>query len=80
MQNLGVTSGSSELADISDHANSSHSDRDSDSDDDGNLLFFERCNLITANFHKALMRFIQFVCTHRRSYKTISFEKDQPIA
>ena len=27
-----------------------------------------------------LTRFIQFVCTHRRSYKTTSFEKEKSIA
>ena len=26
------------------------------------------------------MRVIQFICTHRRSYKTTSFEKEQSIA
>ena len=33
------------------------------------LFFFERCST----------RVIQFVCTHRCSYKTTSFEKEQSI-
>ena len=32
------------------------------------------------NFHNALTRVIQFVCTHRRSYETTSFKKEQSIA
>ena len=31
------------------------------------------------NFHNALTRVIQFACTHRRSYKNTSFEKEQSI-
>ena len=36
--------------------------------------------LVQTDFHNALTRVIQFVCTHRRSYKTTSFEKEQSIA
>ena len=32
------------------------------------------------NFHNALLRVIQFVFTHRRSYTNTSFEKEQSIA
>ena len=44
------------------------------------LLFFERYSFITercvqTNFHNAHTRVIQFVCTHRRSHKTTSFER-----
>ena len=35
---------------------------------------------VQTNFHNALTRVIQFVRTHRRSYKTTSFEKEQSIA
>ena len=35
---------------------------------------------VQTNFHNALKRVIQFVCTHRRSYTTKSFEKEQSIA
>ena len=35
---------------------------------------------VQINFHNALTRVIQFVCTHPRSYKTTSFEKKQSIA
>ena len=40
---------------------------------------FSKCKYQT-NFHNALTRVIQFVCTHRCSYKTTSFEKEQSIA
>ena len=42
------------------------------------VLSLQRC--VQTNFHYALTRVIQFVCTHRRSYKTTSFEKEQSIA
>ena len=54
-----------------------------------NVLFvFERCivtdnfngQYVQTNFHNALTRVIQFICTRRRSYKTTSFEKEQFIA
>ena len=49
------------------------------------LFFFERCSLINttvcANTYPYwLTCIVQFVCTHRHSYKTTSFEKEQSIA
>ena len=35
---------------------------------------------VQTNFHNALTHVIQFVCTHCRSYKKTSFEKEQSIA
>ena len=34
---------------------------------------------VQTNLYNALTRVIQFVCTHRRSYKTTSFEREQSI-
>ena len=44
------------------------------------VLFRKMQRCVQTNFHNALTRVIQFVCTHRRSYKTTSFEKEQSIA
>ena len=42
-----------------------------------NLFIHQRC--VQTYFQNALTRVIQFVCTHRRSYETTPFEKNNPL-